>query len=670
MNLDVTLAGRQFVIELDAADESAYRTPSDESDVPAILTKFQDHLSSSEQPGLFLDLLAGAPTSAAVWRSVLAAAGQNPMLARELGPLDELVRTLDVDPLVPELASVVRAEFPGTDESSRSRIEAHILESLPESEPLDAETYRRRQSRHRLLDSLDRTIVGHETGAKMDTARTELAASREGWGGPVDFDRWGDAEIEDRDRRAAELVETIESFVDAHINDVPSAPELGEPIGDIDELEALLEACPSGPLAGRASDLLVRVAVIWAKCTSDVAGPLHGRARERLLKATAAIRPEAATEPDDEPATDFIVVQTGPRTDAARGLLALACNADRDDAELATAIETLSQDPVRSVRHEVVSRAAALSRAAPELAWRILHERAANEPSQAVLRQVARQAWTLHSDISPALDVLEVVAGRPTDARGRYGALGTSAEALALIWVRLGNERAHSILEAFLHLDALNADAIGSVLHNLRKGGCFTDEDPQVRTRTLWLCTDLARQAVERVNQTQTDPPPTDEEAASIRDAAMLLDTVATQLYFAAGVHDARQAGGRPPTASEIRLVEEAQPLIETLATAPIGRVAHHLVEIDAFTLDNRPTEAIRSIAVVVAGGTRGTGYALESEAVKVLVQVVSTLLADHRSIFDDETNLTALRTVLEVFIEEGTPDAHQLIYGIGQIFR
>ncbi len=668
MTLDVKLAGRMFSIDLDGSDWYDDHTYSDGSDPATMLDSFEAQLASSADADFWLDLLASAPTPVAIWRRVLTAAAQNAALAAALGPLDELVHALAIHQLATALAAVVRAQLPGADESVRESIEAQVLASVPEGEPEDWEAYRARELHLHLLHALDRSLVSEAVGAVMD-ASPKPHDPKLRLGGAVTFDPY-EAITDAGDHHVAELVGAIEAFGYEHLNSTPNAQQLAERVGDINELENLIEGGYSGVLAERAADLLVRVAALWARCPSEVAGNLHLRARGRLLAAVPAARPEPAPDRRDEPDTDVVVIDPGPRTDAGRGLMALARLRDHVDDELIEAIESLARDPVRSVRHEVVIRVTYLRQTAPEVAWRILQERAGDETDEAVLRQVVFEAWNLRSDMCRALDVIEIVARRSTGARKRHSSAAACAEVTALLWVLFGDERAGSILATVLDLDVLDADAISSVLHTLRKHGHFADEDAQVRGRTLSICERLTEQGIARIQRLEVDPPPSEDDAPWIREGGILLDAITHQLYFAVGVHDAQQQDNRPPTAAELRLVEEAATLFDVLARVPIARVAHHLVEVQAFTLDSRPAQALRSLATVVAGGTRGTGYALESQAVKVLVSVVSTLLADHRSLFDDQDNLTALRTILEVFIEEGTPDAHQLIYGIGQIFR
>lgn len=86
--------------------------------------------------------------------------------------------------------------------------------------------------------------------------------------------------------------------------------------------------------------------------------------------------------------------------------------------------------------------------------------------------------------------------------------------------------------------------------------------------------------------------------------------------------------------------------------------------------LDERPQESLLAIRdILLAGGQRG-GYSLDSMAVGTFVQVAERVLADHRGVLRNPECLTALREICDVFVEAGWPQAHQLVFGLEQIFR
>jgi hypothetical protein len=116
--------------------------------------------------------------------------------------------------------------------------------------------------------------------------------------------------------------------------------------------------------------------------------------------------------------------------------------------------------------------------------------------------------------------------------------------------------------------------------------------------------------------------------------------------------------------------VDEALPLIKRLGRTPLARLTHHLVELLNHVLDARPEESLLAVRdIVVSGGQEG-GYQLDKMAVDLAVGVVERFLADHRGILQKSECLTALRELLDVFVDGGWPAAHRLVYGLERIFR
>lgn len=660
---------RAFTITVDGSewfDEWDYAKGSDPA---GLLEQLGKVLATTDDPTTWLDLLAGDHTPAVIWRRVLSAASDNSKLAAELGPLDQVVAALALAPLASELAKLITARYVDEDHDTKRRAEQTVQAMRPADEIVDEPTYQQDLLYRHLLHALDLLTASPEVQSAIDASRPPT--DRTHFGGPTDYDPYLGIDLDDPvDTQVAELLRSITSFAHAHFNEIPTVEQLDASSAAIDELESVVDRGYTGALASQATDVLTQVAVIWARLPSDMGAPLHFRARARLLEAMHAQTPEPSQDDTDDDGDEIRTILTGPRNDAARGLTTLARLPEQADAELLDAILTLSRDPVSSLRHEVVERLGYLHETAPSLVWEILQERAASDPSELVLRSAIYRAWTLRSDMTALLAVVETVARRDTASRKRRGAIGAAAEVAALIWVRFGNDHAGALTEQLLNLDRLDADAIGNALHTLRESATFLDDEESIRHRALDLCSALVAQCSARLATLAEAPPPTEEDVAPFREAALLLDSVAQQIYFAAGVHDAKQKGGRPPSAKEIRLIEDATPTLEQLADVALAHVAHHLVEIYAYLVEVRPSQALVAISRVVTGGGRASGYPLESLAVGTLVKVVTQLLADHRAIFDSDENLSALRTVLEVFIEAGSPDAHQLIYGLGSILR
>jgi hypothetical protein len=658
--------GRTFTITLDGSEWFDERDLSE----PGLLEQLGKALAVTDNPAMWLDLVGSDPTPAAIWRRMLFAAADNPKLAAEFGPLDGVVASLALAPLGSGLAKLIAARYVDEDGHTKRSLEQTVQALQPTGDILDELTYRQDVLYRHLLHALDQLTASPDIQSAI-TATRRPSPSAVQFSGPADYNPYDGIDLSTPvDTQVAELLRSITSFTHAHFNENPTVEQLEASNTAIDELESIVDDGYTGALASQATNTLTQVAVIWARLPTDIGSPFHARAKARLLGAVHALNPEPSNDDTDNDHHEIRTIHTGPRNDAARGLTALARLPEQVDAELLDAIVKLSRDPVSSLRYELIERLGYLQTTAPDLIWEILQERSEADPSEFVLSSIVYQAWKLRPDLSAVLAVVEAVARRDTPGRNRHGAIGAASDVAALMWVRFGSEPARELTAQLLNLDRLDADAISNVLHTLRSSEMFVDDDVSIRHRTLDLCSALVAQGSVRLAMLAKAPPQTEEEEAPFREAMLLIDSVANQIYFAAGVHDARQNDGHPPSTEEIRLVEDATPLLEQLADVSLAQVAHHLVEIYAHIVDVRPSQALVAIARVVTSGGRASGYEFESLAVGTLVKVVTQLLADHRAIFDTDQSLTALRSVLEVFIEGGSPDAHQLIYGLGAILR
>ncbi len=314
--------GRTFIITLDGSewfDESGYANGADPA---GLLEHLERVLVATQTPTAWLDVVADIPTPAVIWRRVLAATAQNPILATELGPLDQLVPALASPALGSELAKVVAAQFASAHEDVKRGVEATVLSLGTVGEINDEANYYRDQLYRQLLHALDRDAVSEETGAAIDTT-TRPVEHTSHLGGAMAYDpNYGTDLSDPADKRVAELFASIRPFVHAHFNDSPGAEELEALSSAVDELDTLVTDGYAGVLAKQALEVLTEVAVIWTRLTREVGGHLHQRARTILLSAVSNSEPEPRE--NDDSGHKLRTIQTGPRNNAARGLPTLA----------------------------------------------------------------------------------------------------------------------------------------------------------------------------------------------------------------------------------------------------------------------------------------------------------------------------------------------------------
>ena len=267
---------------------------------------------------------------------------------------------------------------------------------------------------------------------------------------------------------------------------------------------------------------------------------------------------------DSEDDGRLFIIPSGPRSDVARGLLQLARLPGLATPDVLDAVEVLAADEVPWIRYAIAISLPDLRRSEPERMWRLLRHLADTEMHDGVLRGVARSAWVLREEMADAVDVLDRVAARATVTGHRETALEACTEAAGLLWVLRGHSGARDILDRLLDLDRYGADAVTAMLHEIRVSGAFTSDDEGTRQRTIELCAQLVESAVTATGDLlHLEPDPSDARRQQIKTGLEVLDSVASQLYFASGAHDARRDNMLDDaTPEQVRLADEAVELI------------------------------------------------------------------------------------------------------------
>ncbi len=241
-----------------------------------------------------------------------------------------------------------------------------------------------------------------------------------------------------------------------------------------------------------------------------------------------------------------------------------------------------------------------------------------------------------------------------------------------MLWVFRGHNGAHGVVAQLSDVSTFGSEALTAMLHEIRTAGALVSEDDDVRSRALELCTSLVEQALGELGDLEDlGDDPDDARKAQVKAAAEILDGVGSQLYFGSGAMQARRSSSNHhPSPAAVRLADEAAPIIALLGQVPLPRLTHHLVEFMEHVLEERPSAALLAIRNIVTAGGQAGGYQLDKMAVDVTARVVERLLSDHRGVLQSDDCLSALREVLDVFVDAGWPDAHRLAYGLEHIFR
>jgi hypothetical protein len=98
--------------------------------------------------------------------------------------------------------------------------------------------------------------------------------------------------------------------------------------------------------------------------------------------------------------------------------------------------------------------------------------------------------------------------------------------------------------------------------------------------------------------------------------------------------------------------------------------LVHHLVQTLEMFVPIDPARVFLLIGQSVLAGKLWR-YQFESQAVDLVVRVIRTYIAEHRSIFEKNPEcLRMLRELLDLFITVGWPSARVVAYRVEEVFR
>ncbi|MFG2537862.1 hypothetical protein ACGFU4_21765 [Streptomyces sp. NPDC048511] len=631
-------------------------------DLPELLDTFQRHASGANEDHsqTIVGAAASAPHAASVWRRILLAAADNAALQKTLFEQPATMATyLAVPALFSASATLIRAIHPDLDPEQSAALKDAVQALKPTdvgSDDPEAATAARRY--HAFADSLS---TNHP-----DTA-ADRSLEQGDWDGWVATDpsSWepissgSSADKAPSTVAARNLITVLREFTDRHLNGVPEVSEITSSFPGATELWGMLGALPD-TVRDESETLLARAAEIWTRNTQS---PDHmlTQAQDMLLAFAVHRRPEPTTE---NAHFDTLIPQ-GPRGDAARGLLQLGRLPEQYGPQLTSAVQELAADPVGWIRLTVARAASYLHHTDPTLAWELLNRLADQDDDEAVLGATVDAACRSMGNWGRGMELLTRVTARIAPTANRNSAAATCATTAGLLWVHHAVPEAGS---AVTHMAEQwpGAEPWLTCVHNLR--GALIDSDPAVRTRALDLYLQLTEPAMTRITSLlERTQALTDAEQQDLRAQLLLADTIALQIYAATKPGD---SGDCQPTEEQVRLVDEATPLMHLLMAVPIAKVTHHLVQVYEHVLDQRPQQGLTGVRDILTTTGTQSGYTADTLAVSTCVKLAERILADHRDILRIPENLSALREICDIFIEAGWPQAHQLVFGIEQAFR
>jgi hypothetical protein len=95
----------------------------------------------------------------------------------------------------------------------------------------------------------------------------------------------------------------------------------------------------------------------------------------------------------------------------------------------------------------------------------------------------------------------------------------------------------------------------------------------------------------------------------------------------------------------------------------------HRLIEFLNEALDVDPVRVIRYASEIAKAGSKD-GYQYDSMAISEVVSLVERVLANHRTAVSGGEGLTHLLELLDLFADQGWPEALSLVWRLDEVYR
>ncbi|MFD5623784.1 hypothetical protein [Streptomyces yangpuensis] len=655
------VAGREITIHSDSSrlwDHRSYQG----HDLVSLLDGFEGVVADTTEPlrlDQLLDAVAAAPQSAAVWHRLLKAGTRNSVLVARLASRPvSTVQALNLPDLIKPLAGLISIVYPvlAADEADHF---AAAVRALKESRPAQGEAPRPEWAADPYQHLVDALSPDNKALAFLEAGRFEVLDDLDlapvSW--PTDA---GSHAAEAIDEDVQRLIVRVEEFA-THYDASPSVDAITGIEGAVRELFAAVGslAAPTRP----------RAELALAEAAERITRPLQGPESSLTLAREVLLSMQSPQQTGVTRSERFNGdIPNEPCVPAARGLAQLSRLPGWYTPEVQAAITALAEHPVCWVRICVARGAGQVAQADPATAWSVLERFADQESDPWLLNEVLRMACLYLNDAERGLGLLDRVAARTEpDDTSPDSVAARCAELAGCLWVFRALPQAGSIL-AGLCARWSGPGVWGSLLHSIGEGGSLTHADQNVRDRTLELFRDLAGPAVAALQHASASgEQPDDAGVARLKGCALLVDGIARKLCVAIG---ATGQGASPPSTAQLRLADEATDVVGLLQNASVPGATHHLVTMYARVLDSRPQQALLGVRDVLTAPGAPAAYSSDTLALGLCVSVVERVLADHRELLRTPECLTAVRQICDVFVDAGWPRAHQLVFGIEQVFR
>ena len=273
---------------------------------------------------------------------------------------------------------------------------------------------------------------------------------------------------------------------------------------------------------------------------------------------------------------------------------------------------------------------------------------------------------------------------RPNETKGGRDELkGQIVQLMLRLWLVFDQALAGRRVEQWADNPVFYSQRVNSALFGLRSAlvqGDPEKQDPiqeRIRARAIWIyesvATKVAPQLLTLIKRTDFSQ----SEQADIQTSLLILDQIASQIYFASGAFEEQKQADEEPNPAvtnqkvRSRFLQELTPTFEVLAGVPYPSITHYLLQTLEFLIAENPPLVFRIMTDALVQGGRNGQYQFESLGVEIFVRMIRRYLADFRGALTQSKDLRQrLMQSLDIFVEAGWPAARRLVYDLPEMLR
>lgn len=667
VTFDITFRGRTFEVASDYRSSLRYRDHHARDIAKMLLSWMTDASRSETELDWMLDGYARFARHAELFIWLLKTAAEHPTrffeATKELATSPGILQNLEIDDALQLWLSKSSPFMSGED---RTLLSERIGQLPTSSEDEELDYLVRRKAR--LLAILDGSIAVEASSDALDDPISwtmgdepmpQVALARPPASSPD-----GDGELG--------VLTKLKEFNARFRDRTPSEQECAE---CVPEAQRLLDALKTP--SGGSSELQEERAVL-AEFVGNFVFRDHRLEEQHVALCESIVyevhrsRPERS--PKRHPTSDRLVWIDSPEVRLAQSLCALLWHGAGRPVE--SMIQTILDDGTPDLRYQLANRANCIKATHPRLFWSILRstfadgstdsrEMAASGASQFRDDPLAKDfaAWAVTQDgfeDSDALaNLITYLAFRHQDVWGK-SFLSDKLLALPATVELVGR-----LVRAALRFTSFNV--VGQ-----------SDWKPSADEAMKWLLEGI-NQAERAFKVLALESPSEAKEKAQADVYKAIPDAISSRLYFHVTRNpNLRESEDRPMTDDEQgKAFAYALPAFKAVVEVEVGpgqrfmpaSTAHHVVELLVECVNYDPATVVALAAETVASAVPG-GYSLDPMALKEVLALVESLLADHREVLASTDGWRSTMQILEAFVDTGFAEAMQLVFRLEDVFR